>query len=67
MDEVRKVGQYEDEVDNLEEEFREKHVERLSNGECNASSGMVFMDIISNLERVSDHAYNLAGYIKDEM
>ena len=36
-------------------------------GECNASAGMVFMDIISNLERVSDHAYNLAGYVKDEM
>ena len=67
MDEVRKVSQYEDMVDSLEEELREKHVERLSNGQCTASVGMVFMDIISNLERVSDHAYNLAGYIKDEM
>ena len=67
MDAVRKVSQYEDEVDNLEEELREKHIERLSSGKCNPSSGVVFLDIISNLERISDHAYNLAGYIKNEM
>ncbi|MGN0159665.1 MAG: Na/Pi cotransporter family protein [Brotaphodocola sp.] len=67
MDAVRKVSQYEDEVDNLEEELREKHIERLSAGECVASAGVVFLDIISNLERVSDHAYNLAGYVKDEL
>ena len=67
MDAVRKVSQYEDEVDNLEEEMREKHIERLSAGECLPSAGIVFLDIISNLERVSDHAYNLAGYVKDEM
>ena len=67
MDDVRKVSQYEDEVDNLEEEMREKHIERLSAGKCNPSAGVVFLDIISNLERISDHAYNLAGYVKDEL
>lgn len=67
MDAVRKVSQYEDEVDNLEEEMREKHIERLSSGKCEPSSGVVFLDIISNLERISDHAYNLAGYVKSEM
>ncbi len=67
MDSVRKVSQYEDEVDNLEEELREKHIERLSSGKCEPSSGVVFLDIISNLERISDHAYNLAGYVKKEM
>ena len=67
MDDVRKVSQLEDEVDNLEEELREKHIERLSSGKCTASAGIVFLDIISNLERISDHAYNLAGYVKDEM
>lgn len=67
MDSVRKVSQYEDEVDNLEEELREKHIERLSSGQCVPSAGVVFLDIISNLERISDHAYNLAGYIKNEM
>ena len=67
MDDVRKVSQYEDDVDMLEEELRDKHIERLSRGECQPSSGVVFLDIISNLERISDHAYNLAGYVKDEM
>ncbi len=67
MDSIRKVSQYEDEVDNLEEELREKHIERLSTGLCEPSSGVMFLDIISNLERISDHAYNLAGYIKNEM
>jgi phosphate:Na+ symporter len=67
MDFVRKVSQYEDEVDSLEEELREKHIERLSKGKCVPSAGVVFLDVISNLERISDHAYNLAGYIKNEM
>lgn len=67
MDDVRKVSQYEDEVDTLEEELREKHIERLSAGKCDPSAGVVFLDLISNLERISDHAYNLTGYVKDEM
>ena len=67
MDSVRKVSQYEDDVDNQEEELREKHIERLSAGQCEPSAGVVFLDILSNLERISDHAYNLAGYVKDEL
>lgn len=67
MDAIRKVGQLEDAVDNLEEELREKHIERLSARKCKTSSGIVFLDIITNLERISDHAYNVAGYVKDEL
>ena len=67
MDSVRKVSQYEDDVDNQEEELREKHIERLSAGRCEPSAGVVFLDILSNLERISDHAYNIAGYVKDEL
>lgn len=67
MDSVRRVSQYEDDVDNQEEELREKHIERLSTGECLPSAGVVFLDLISNLERISDHAYNLAGYVKNEL
>ena len=67
MEMVRKVSQYEDEVDSLEEDLREKHIGRLSNGVCVPSAGVVFLDVISNLERISDHAYNLAGYIKNEL
>ena len=64
---IRKVSKLEDEVDGLEEELRDKHIERLSNNICNPSAGVIFLDILSNLERISDHAYNIAGYVKDEI
>ena len=64
---VRKVVKLEDEVDNMEEELRETHIARLSAGKCKAESGVIFLDAISNMERVSDHAINIAGYVKDEI
>lgn len=67
MDVIRKVSKLEDEVDTLEEELRDKHIERLSNNICNPSAGVIFLDMLSNLERISDHAYNIAGYVKDEI
>ncbi len=63
---AKEVVKYEDLVDNMEEELREKHIERLSNQQCNPANGVIFLDIISNLERISDHAYNLAGYVMSE-
>ena len=53
-------------MDNITDELREKHIERLSKGECNPQAGVVFLDILTNLERVSDHATNVAGYVRDE-
>ena len=67
MDDARKVSLYEDEVDAMEEDMREKHIRRLAAGECSSSASVVFLDVISNLERISDHAYNLAGYVKSEL
>lgn len=67
IDEVIAASSYEDFVDELEEDMREEHIERLSRGECNTSAGVVFLDVISNLERISDHAYNIAGYVKHEI
>ena len=67
MEMVRKVAKLETEVDTLEEDLREKHIERLSGQTCEPSAGIVFLDILSNLERISDHAYNVAGSVKDEI
>ena len=53
-------------VDQLEGEMREKHIRRLSKGKCDPESGVIFLDIISNLERISDHAVNIADYVKSE-
>ncbi|MDR1766806.1 MAG: Na/Pi cotransporter family protein [Lachnospiraceae bacterium] len=67
LDFLRKVNQLEDEVDTMEEELREKHIERLARGECVPSAGVVFLDLLSNMERLSDHAQNIAGYLKNEI
>ena len=47
-------------IDALEGELREGHIKRLNNGTCNAFTGTIFLDIISNFERIGDHATNIA-------
>ena len=63
---VKECRSCEEDVDNITEELREKHIDRLSNGECNPQAGVVFLDILTNLERIGDHAVNVAGYVRDE-
>lgn len=63
---IQNVLRIEDEVDDLEEELRNKHIERLSAGHCIPSNGVVFLDILSNLERMSDHANNIVDCIQEE-
>ena len=67
MAEVRAVVKWEEEVDTLEEELRERHIDRLSEQKCTPENGIVFLDALSNLERISDHALNIAGFVRDEM
>lgn len=64
---IKAVFALEDEVDELEEELRDKHIDRLSKGQCLPSNGVVFLDILSNLERMSDHANNIADCVKEEV
>ena len=53
-------------MDRMEKEFQQAHVDRLTQGLCTPSSGMIFSDILSNLERVADHATNIAFSIEEE-
>jgi len=62
---MQDVVELEDHVDEMEREFQKAHVERLTRGECTPSAGMLFSDVISGLERVSDHATNIAFAIMD--
>ena len=64
---VRDVYRIEEQVDDLEDELRDKHIRRLSDGKCLPSSGVVYLDILSNLERISDHAKNIAECVQDEI
>lgn len=58
---------YESAVDDMEKELREKHFARLAKNECNAAIGVYYIDAISNLERISDHADNIAHYVAEQI
>ncbi|KIL46004.1 sodium:phosphate symporter [Jeotgalibacillus campisalis] len=57
---ARDVAEKEDLIDKMERKFRKKHILRLNEGKCSGQSGIVFVDIVSNLERIGDHAVNIA-------
>lgn len=63
---AKRVYMLEDEVDDMEEEMRHGHMDRLARGLCSADQGIVFLDVLSNLERISDHAVNIAEYVEAE-
>lgn len=56
----------EEQVDNLEKQLRASHIDRLSNAECSVNSGIHFLEMLGNLERVSDHAMNIAQVVLNE-
>lgn len=63
---AKEVLRLEDEVDQLESINRQNHIERLNTKESEPSAGIIFLDVIGNLERVSDHSSNIALYVLDE-
>jgi phosphate:Na+ symporter len=64
---AREVALKEDEIDNIEKELRSNHINRLNKGICYPESGVIFLDIISNLERVGDHANNISLMVIDDL
>ncbi len=54
------VRTLEEKIDTLEKDLKISHIKRLNNGSCDAIVGTIFLDLISNLERVGDHAVNIA-------
>ncbi len=60
---LSEVQRLEDAVDAKEKELQRNHVERLTRNECTPEAGMLFSDIISGLERVADHATNIAFFV----
>lgn len=55
----------EDRIDAMEKDLRRSHIDRLNKGECTAEGGVVFVDMLSNLERIGDHAHNFAMIVRD--
>ena len=59
-DHLEDIMRLEDAVDEKERELQKDHVGRLTRNECSPEAGMLFSDIVSGLERVADHATNIA-------
>jgi len=64
-DRIRDVGRREDEVDRKVKEARERHLERFHKRICQAEAGPIFVEILVNLERISDHCQNIADYVAE--
>ncbi len=52
-------------IDRMKELLRTRHIDRLRVGECGIEAGFVWSDLITNMERVSDHCSNIAGCVMD--
>lgn len=59
------INEVEDNIDRLQKKYRELHIKRLYDGKCNAYAGTIFLDILSNLERIGDHSTNIAESIAE--
>ena len=59
-----KVSEVEEEIDDIAVVLEGKHIERVKKGQCNAQVGSVYLQTVSNLERVADHIFNIAKSIK---
>ena len=59
---ARTVEPIEEVVDTLKERLKSRHIERLSRSECTMQTGIHFLDIVHDLEKISDHCSNIAIY-----
>jgi phosphate:Na+ symporter len=60
VEKAKKVLRLEDKVNELTELFRKNHIDRLGQNKCNVLSGIIFLDMISNFEKIGDHITNVA-------
>ena len=61
LDAAIKVEPLEEVVDYLREELKKKHIAILQRGECTIEMGFILSDLLTSLERISDHCSNIAG------
>lgn len=60
IDEIKKNEKI---IDEYEDEMREHHIERLKEGICSNEAGVIYLDVISNLERIGDHIIKIANIV----
>ncbi len=66
LEHMQEILDLEDQVDETERLLQETHVQRLTRNECSAGASTMFSDILSGLERVADHATNIAFSLQEE-
>ncbi len=66
METARRVEPLEETIDQLIEEIRSRHIQRLQAGQCTIQLGFVLSDLLTNIERASDHCSNIAVSVIEE-
>ena len=57
---AKEITNVEAEIDKMHKKYRDLHIKRLHEGTCSAYAGAIFLDLLSNLERIGDHSTNIA-------
>ncbi len=63
---AREVINQDDVIDEMERVYRKKHISRVNRKECVAVTGVIYLDVLSNQERIADHVTNLAQVVTEE-
>lgn len=67
LEEFKEIEKIEQSVDDMEVCLRNGHVERLMTGICSPEAGIVYVDMLSDLERISDHIYKIARLLNEKI
>ena len=62
---AKRVEPLEQVIDGIKEQLRTRHILRLQQGACSIETGFIWSDLLTNLERTSDHCSNIAGSVLD--
>lgn len=60
---AKRIEPLEETIDTMEDVLKVRHIERLRSGNCTLDGGLVFLELLTNLERISDHCSNIAVYV----
>jgi phosphate:Na+ symporter len=66
LEQFKEIERIEQSVDEMEVILREGHVKRLMTGVCSPEAGIIYVDMLSDLERISDHIYKIARLLKEK-
>ena len=65
LEAARSIEPLEEVIDDLKDQLRDRHIQRLQQGSCSIETGFVWSEVLTGLERIGDHCANLAGAVID--